>query len=335
MKITVKEAYHPIMETLGLLYLRRNFSKMKGEILKGLSDLESDGAGFYREHFGFWEDYVNSFGARYVPASCEAFFLGNDTEFFLTVLQLFLEDPELIAAVGALGDEELRLRLSPLLAPDGRAWPLESTAERLALVSAAELSEQSKWNLLLLLEAPQARLVEWAALYRSNQSGWLYAKEQNQAVLEKLRRETMNGVSPGVEAILPEVAEGPVTVYPMAVFPLSEWVLSRTVFQGVLSERLAVYRQGLSSAREALPALLKCLGDKSKFEILCSLKERGKYNLELAEDVGLSPATVSHHMGMLLTNQLVSVEKRGGKVYYQLNPGPIREMLRGIEDILL
>ena len=81
--------------------------------------------------------------------------------------------------------------------------------------------------------------------------------------------------------------------------------------------------------------MLKLLGDKSKFEILCSLKERGKYNLEIAEELRLTPATASHHMGLLLSNQFVAVEKKDGKVYYRLNRETIEEMIRYLEGVFL
>lgn len=335
MEIRIQKEYHPVLETLGLAYLHKNFSTVKAEMMTQLSDLDSDGAGFYQTHLRDWEAYVESFGQRYVCAPCEDFFLGNDTEFFLTVLQLFLEDPDLMTAVGQLEEGALRARLSPLLHPDGQVHPLDRQEDRFALVAGTGLSEQTKWKLLLLLETPQVRLSEWAAFYERNRAAWRYALEANRSALDTLLQNAPDTVTPAAAEILPKVTEGPVTVYPTAAFPLSEWILTSVAFQGVLTARLVTYRQGVQQARQALPVLLKCLGDKSKFEILCSLKERGKYNLELAEDVHLSPATVSHHMGMLLANQLVTVEKQGGKVYYQLNQEPIRALLRGIADVLL
>lgn len=60
--------------------------------------------------------------------------------------------------------------------------------------------------------------------------------------------------------------------------------------------------------------ILKLLGDKSKFEILCLLKTHGRYNLEIAEELHLAPATASHHMSMLLSNHMVTVEKKDGRI---------------------
>ena len=65
------------------------------------------------------------------------------------------------------------------------------------------------------------------------------------------------------------------------------------------------------------------------------LKGTGKYNLEIAEELRLTPATASHHMGLLLSNQFVAVEKKDGKVYYRLNRETIEEMIRYLEGVFL
>ena len=81
-------------------------------------------------------------------------------------------------------------------------------------------------------------------------------------------------------------------------------------FQGVLADKLELYQKNMQNARELLPQILKLLGDKSKFEILCLLKAHGRYNLEIAEELHLTPATASHHMSMLLSSHMVTVEKK-------------------------
>ena len=70
------------------------------------------------------------------------------------------------------------------------------------------------------------------------------------------------------------------------------------------------------------------MSDGSKFDILLSLMSSPKYNLELAEELNLTAATVSHHMNVLLTYQLVSVEKRDGRVYYTPRKIPSETLYR-------
>ena len=91
----------------------------------------------------------------------------------------------------------------------------------------------------------------------------------------------------------------------------------------------------MQSAKEMLPQILKLLGDKSKFEILCLLKSHGRYNLEIADELHLTPATASHHMSMLLGNHMVTVEKKDGRVYYQLNREALQEIINCFTEIFL
>ena len=80
---------------------------------------------------------------------------------------------------------------------------------------------------------------------------------------------------------------------------------------------------------------MKALSDKSKLDILCALKTSNKYNLELAEEMGLSPSTTSHHMTALLTCGFVMVEKKDGKVYYVLQRQEIEKFIAGLKRFLL
>lgn len=72
---------------------------------------------------------------------------------------------------------------------------------------------------------------------------------------------------------------------------------------------------------------LRALSEKTKFEILLALREGPRYGSEVAELLGLRPATVSHHMGELLRHGLVTVEPRQNRVYYSLCREQIREAL--------
>lgn len=82
---------------------------------------------------------------------------------------------------------------------------------------------------------------------------------------------------------------------------------------------------------ELLP-ILKMLSDKSKYDILCILRQSPCYGAQLAQKLGLSPATISHHMSALLSLQLVQFDAQENKMYYRLNPARFSglvEKLRG------
>ena len=124
-------------------------------------------------------------------------------------------------------------------------------------------------------------------------------------------------------------------VYLTAVLLLMEWITPSIIFQRVLADKLDLYQKNLENTKEMLLQILKLLGDKSKFEILCLLKSHGRDKLKIAEELQLTPATASHHMSMLLSNHMVTVEKKDGRVYYQLNQETLREIIKCFGEIFL
>ena len=78
----------------------------------------------------------------------------------------------------------------------------------------------------------------------------------------------------------------------------------------------------LDVARDAVPAplirLYRALGDESRLRILRLLADGDLYLTEIAERVGLSKPTVSHHLALLRASSLVSTTEAGNLMYYSL-----------------
>ncbi len=80
--------------------------------------------------------------------------------------------------------------------------------------------------------------------------------------------------------------------------------------------------------------LFKALGDEQRLNILnfvatadpaCCSTGRGICACDIIETTGLAQATVSHHMKILAEAQLITAEKRGRWVYYNLNQEGFRQ----------
>lgn len=80
---------------------------------------------------------------------------------------------------------------------------------------------------------------------------------------------------------------------------------------------------------------LKLLSDKSKFQILSYIKDKTAYGNELANHLGLSTATVSHHMSLLQTNHLVRINQEGNRFYYSSNKELLEKCLDYYRKMLL
>lgn len=96
--------------------------------------------------------------------------------------------------------------------------------------------------------------------------------------------------------------------------------------------------QGEKSDREMesyAAEVLKVLGDRSKFEILSYISDRRAYGSELAKHMGLTTATISHHMSALYTCGLVELEKENNRVFYRANKQAVEEVLEYCRRVLL
>lgn len=337
MGVEHKRELHPLFETLGLIYVMKDFALVKADLLKSLEKMEIDGENFYKKNLSYLEGYVSEFEKRYVSCPGEEFFFGGNEEFFLFLCAMVMEYPQLEEKLGELTDEEILKLAEAFLAEEGDHIPagLDTVEKRVEMIQSTEYSEDTKWKLLMLMNEPLEKFGALFEIYRKNLPAFEYTKEVNKGGLEPLFADAASEIPPVMEKLIAGLAKEEITVWLTAVFPLIGWLSSKEAFQGILLNKLYLYKRSREEAREILPGMLKILGDKSKFEILCSLKERGKYNLEIAEELKLTPATASHHMGILLCNHFVTVEKRDGKVYYQFNQEAFGEMIRLLEEIFL
>lgn len=74
----------------------------------------------------------------------------------------------------------------------------------------------------------------------------------------------------------------------------------------------------------------KALSDSTRREILELLKDGAAPVGEIAAHFHMTGATISHHLAVLKEAELVSDEKRGKYIYYELNLSVIDEIVRWV-----
>lgn len=106
------------------------------------------------------------------------------------------------------------------------------------------------------------------------------------------------------------------------------------VYYGVLLD--IIYDKKRETAVYSLDNLfiqLKALTDMTRLRILKELTGGPMKGFEIAKTIGITPATVSHHMNELLLRKLVSMEKQGTSVIYSLNVGMFEQLNKIISNI--
>ena len=328
---------HPFLETLGLIYMTKNFEAVKTDLLNSLKEMNIDGAQFYKQYLSYLDNYVQVFEDTYDLKQEETFFFGYNTEFFLTVLAMATELFESNAEPDQLTQPHIFSVMNSFLKQKNseKASNSSDMENWFLLLQSSEYSEDTKWRLLELIHNPVRKFQELFHIYENNRTAFDVTFQKNKKQLEKLVSQAPSEPSDVICSLMSEFHPESKRFYLTAVLPLMEWITPTIIFQGVLTNKLDLYQKNLENAKEMLPPILKLLGDKSKFEILCLLKSHGRYNLEIAEELQLTPATASHHMSLLLSNHMVTVEKKDGRVYYQLNQETLREIMKCFREIFL
>ncbi len=122
----------------------------------------------------------------------------------------------------------------------------------------------------------------------------------------------------------------------MLAVPSSAFILGDICYCGVYN----VKTDGdatCSAQKDFLLQALKALADPKRLEIAVLLAQAPRYNRELAQLTGLTPATVMHHTDKLLQCGLVSIaagRENQKKIYFQIERKTVELLKNAIGDLL-
>ena len=83
----------------------------------------------------------------------------------------------------------------------------------------------------------------------------------------------------------------------------------------------------------SLQETFKAIGDPTRREILDLLKNGQKTAGEIVDHFDATGATISHHLSILKKAGLISDEKKGKYIYYELNMSVFQEILSWITGL--
>lgn len=188
-----------------------------------------------------------------------------------------------------------------------------------------------------LLSESKRNITEIAKLIEDNR----YAYEEAYKIVEKTAiksiEKTKKYINSGQCEMLNNIFknDNEFTITPTLAFGVSIFEMKNRFFIGILNELIFKEQVKVIGNKGDLVMKLKALSDNSKLNTISLLKEEPKYSLEIAESLKLSSATVSYHMTALLEIGFVSVEKKQGKVYYNLNKMAIQKFIDDLSNTLL
>lgn len=343
MGIIVKKELDPIFETFSLLCLA-DMEDWRGESIKQLAECGLGGEVFFQKHFKIVEKYIRTFQKHKVETPQEEILCYGESEtMYILLMALATEYREYLHQPEAADFMKLRRMIAyclvdPEVDPQIRSEKdlpdLSDDSSLLKLMDKVDIKVEDKWYVLDMLRRPDYWFTSLMEIISLNLPAFERAREAVNKPLEKLlQNKGLDGNNRFTK--ITETYTDRQEFYVSLSMPMIHATFLSYSYQGVLITYLDAGKAARSDPKDLVIRQAKALSDKSKLDILCELKRARKFNLELAESLGLSPSTVSHHMNSLLICDFVTVEKRDGKVYYCLQEESIREFLSGVEELLL
>ncbi|MDO4542224.1 MAG: winged helix-turn-helix domain-containing protein [Bacillota bacterium] len=338
MAISIMETMHPVFETLALSFAYHNKDTITERAIKALDDMGFDGEALVLGKLEYMKDYLGDFGRNFQPHSeDDLFFGGSDTGFFTIPALVLMEQPRCLTELDRLSRRELRQFFVEILSEEEVDADEDKEMELtdcVRFIAALDVEDDIKWRILQLFRDPHHYLRALIEIYRDNRAAYEEAAKNQEAIFQQRMANFQDNFSSSYLELMEKLAPDAV-IYPSLAAPLAEFIGFKVSIYGLFLDELPDWDGSGEKAKENLLVVLKAMSDKSKFEILSSLKENPKYNLEIARDVGLTAATTSHHMNTLLSCGLVTVEKRDGRVYYQLVDKEVELAIEHLKKYLL
>ncbi len=332
-----------VFETMGLLYVSYNIEEVKKETIMTLTDMGFDGEQFYSQHLKTYDKYVQVFLKNRVEHSESQFFFSDkDSNYFLILLSLIIGNRSWLTSKDNLSDDQINSQIihtcKIFFDEETNTESPDSLEDIICYLDRCDLQSDAKWKMLRVMQNPKKYISHIIEIINSNVDAYQKAVSEVTNPLDKLLNQysvmTTNYGDKRFYDIKANIAQSSV-VYPTLIFPVTQMLFEKSCYYGLLSEKVIKNGKIRQNSKNLLLLKLKALSDSSKLEIISSLKVSPKYNLEIAQQLGLTAATMSHHMNVLLNCSLVGVEKKDGKVYYHLERENLQDLIKELEETLL
>jgi len=319
-------------ETMFLLCLCPWSEEKKKLVIDELDKFGIDGEDFYKRNYRLAEQYYHAFEKHCVTSRGTAFMQEIEETLFTVYISIFQQNPDWFFDTGKISDEAAQAAVKRILVSEYG----DHDENLITMLDTLALTDREKWQLIVMHQNAGQQLQLIASTIAENLSAFekAYAKIENEMgiLFKHFEQSLLQPQKTGLMR-LPEQISPNTVIIPSMALPISIVLTEDVCIYGLLNYKLSAGGDQLSRAELLMGA--KALSEKSKVEILLCLKESSRYNLEIAELVGLTPATVSHHMNALLASGFVELEKKDGKVYYKLTRDGIKRYLASVKHLFL
>lgn len=336
MKLTINNEFDPEWEIMGLLKMYFNpdeYSREKYD--SNFLELGIRNNKVVEEAYSLGKLYSDAFSQKAIAPDEDSFFftghMADGTSLHLLLGLVFEQNENWLNGLDAVSEDEVFSSLSMVIFEHVP----QSFSEIFDLLQEISMEPEQAWRMMLVLKSPKEYLGRFFNLINNNKPAYLFAmskiKDKIEPLLEQFETSCAELIKSDSKFITPFTANSEVTIIPTILTGLVFSV--KSAYIGLhFPETYKLMNRFADSEADLVP-MLKALSDSSKFEILKFLRSGPKYSLELAKHLDITPATASHHMNVLFSLGLVTVEKEKKKIYYTLNEKQLKKITEGLISV--
>lgn len=329
----IQKQLDPVMETALLLLLGSDIDTMRDYHIEELNKVDINGTLFYETYLTGYEKYVRSFIRNQVHEADDITLSWKDDEFNQFLGTVIFQVKDFINQMDDVTEKEwhqfIAAAYNEIFGIEYMLTENPTAEEIMALTSSTKLSDSEKWRFATLLQNPRLFCKRFCSMIVNNIPAYEKACEECKSYI-KQGLEYFDKYVTGTE-----VGEDFKKLIPTAALPISILMTEDNCYYGLYWKALSQISNPDRMDSEELIAVLKAISDKSRLEILLSLRESPMYGQEIAEKLGITPATVSHHMNTLMVRNLVTIKKQDGRGYFHLNQEGVKTVIECLENQLL
>ncbi|AEB07583.1 regulatory protein ArsR [Coriobacterium glomerans PW2] len=321
----------PAVETFFLLADADWGKRQKKRAIEQLDALGIDGAACYAAQFHLIERYFSAFAACMVKDAGSSYIADLSDQAALLFVSLLVSHPAWLRDFEALPEEEVINEVR-----SGISAIMGTGADFIAALETSGLSDRARWQLSVLWQQPKPRIALVIRAIAANIPAFNQARRKIEpemaSVLSQLGDQLRDDkLSPMVDQAVSLYPHARIT--PSLAAPLLVMAIGDTCVLGLLLNRVFTGRTDGLADIEAV-RVSKALSDANRVAILHILKGNRLYGVELARKIGLTPATTSYHMNMLVSAGLVEVARQDARMFYRLSANGIERYRAWLETLL-
>lgn len=289
--------------------------------------------------------YLEDINIIFLIATLHPFFKLANGDAYLDFL-LTLEDREILKAIlYALQVKEWansRAKEAMVQAEE----LLKNENHLMSWINELSLSGESKWQLLCFSKAPKEGIKEYVQVMKEIEPIFneVYAAQEKQVIdygesfvqrLNSLEGDTLDEITNGIvknshipgeigHFIISCLSSYSVHIHASSCPPFTAWGLEIETF----------FHKLIQQSKDQLTdriLLFKNLGDKTRYEVLRCIAKGIKSTKVIAEELGVSSATISYHINNLTTCKLIMLLHQDGKYNYVVNQAYIDECFSALK----